>query len=110
METLTASERLRLDNEGYLALGGIVPVKRVADMRTRLEELLAVTEQDHAGTLIVGGLLDEKVFDATWRHPRVLAAFRHVLGDDYRLTRVVARGVRPGHGQQSLHVDWGAAG
>ena len=27
METLTASERLRLDNEGYLALGGIVPVK-----------------------------------------------------------------------------------
>ena len=29
-------------------------VKRVADMRTRLEELLAVTEQDHAGTLIVG--------------------------------------------------------
>ena len=73
-------------------------------MRTRLEELLAVTEQDHAGTLIVCGLLDEQVFDATWRHPRVLAAVRHVLGDDYRLTGVVARGLRPGHGQQSTGV------
>jgi ectoine hydroxylase-related dioxygenase (phytanoyl-CoA dioxygenase family) len=79
-------------------------------MRSRLEELIAVTAQDHAGTLIVGGLLDEEVFDAAWQHPRVLAAVRHLLGDEYRLTGLASRGLRPGHGQQALHVDWGGQG
>ena len=110
METLTASEQQRLDDQGYLALEGLVEPRRVEAMRTRLEELLAVTPQDHAGTLIVGGLLDEEVFDAAWLHPRVLASVGHVLGDAYRLTGLASRGLRPGHGQQALHVDWGGQG
>jgi Phytanoyl-CoA dioxygenase (PhyH) len=107
MHSLTASEHQRLDDDGYLALEGIVEPRRVDAMRTRLEELLAVTPQDHSGTLIVAGLLDEKVFDAAWLHPRVLAAVKHVLGEQHRLTGVALRGLRPGHGQQALHVDWG---
>jgi ectoine hydroxylase-related dioxygenase (phytanoyl-CoA dioxygenase family) len=99
-----------LDDEGYLALEGIVEPRRVAAMRRRLEELLAVTPQDHAGTLIVGGLLDEEVFDAAWLHPRLLAAVGHVLGDSPRLMGLSSRGLRPGHGQQALHVDWGGQG
>jgi ectoine hydroxylase-related dioxygenase (phytanoyl-CoA dioxygenase family) len=110
MDILAARERQRLDEDGYLALERIVESRRVKGIRTRLEELLAVTEQDHAGTLIVGGLLEEEVFDAAWLHPRVLAAVRHVLGDEYRLMGVGSRGLRPGHGQQALHVDWGAYG
>jgi ectoine hydroxylase-related dioxygenase (phytanoyl-CoA dioxygenase family) len=110
MNQLTASERQSLDEDGYLGLESIVESKRVKAMRTRLQELLAVTQQDHAGTLIVGGLLEEEVFDAAWLHPPVLAAVRHVLGDQYRLTGVWARGLRPGHGQQALHVDWGGQG
>jgi ectoine hydroxylase-related dioxygenase (phytanoyl-CoA dioxygenase family) len=31
---------------------------------------------------------------------------RRVLGDDPRLLGLSSRGLRPGHGQQALHVDW----
>ena len=110
MDQLTVSERQSLDEDGYLALECVVESKRVKAMRTRLQELLAITQQDHAGTLIVGGLLEEEVFDAAWLHPPVLAAVRQVLGDQYRLTGVWARGLRPGHGQQALHADWGGQG
>jgi ectoine hydroxylase-related dioxygenase (phytanoyl-CoA dioxygenase family) len=109
MELLTASERQRLDDDGCLTLEAIVPPHRVKAMRDRLDELLLVTPQDHRGTLIVGGLLDEEVFDAAWLHPRVLAAVRHVLGEGVRLTGVWSRGIRPGHGQQALHADWSDA-
>jgi hypothetical protein len=110
MEGLTGAERQRLDEEGYLTLVGIVEPRRVQAMRARLETMLAEAPQDHAGTLIVGGLLDEEVFDAAWLHPRVLAAVGHVLGDDHRLVGLSSRGLRPGHGQQALHVDWGGQG
>src|SRR5262245_58096119 len=106
MDALTANERQRLDDEGYLVLERLVEPRRVQAMRARLEALLAVTPQDHAGTLIVAGLLEEPVFDAAWNHPRVLAAARHVLGDSCRLTGLASRGLQPGHGQQALHVDW----
>ena len=49
MGTLTTSERQRLDRDGYLALKGIVEPKRVKAMQARLEELLVVTDQEHAG-------------------------------------------------------------
>lgn len=110
MEVLSAHERQRLDEEGCLALEGIVERNCMKAMRARLDELLEVTPQDHAGTLIVGGLLEENVFDAAWLHPHVLAAVRHVLKDEYRLVGVGSRGLRPGHGQQALHVDWGRQG
>jgi len=107
---LTKNECTRLDEDGYLALEGIVDPRHVARMRTRLEMLLAGTPQDHAGTLIVSGLLTEDVFDAAWTHPRVLEAVRHLLGPDPRLLGFASRGLRPGHGQQALHVDWGGQG
>src|SRR5690242_11635193 len=110
MDPLSLRERQRLDDDGYLAFEGLIDPPRVRAMRSRLEELLAVTEQSHAGTLIVGGLLDEPVFDAAWHHPRVLAAMRQVLGDDHRMLGLASRGLRPGHGQQALHVDWGGPG
>jgi hypothetical protein len=56
MELLTAKQRRQLDHDGYLAFECIVERTRVEAMRVRLEELLAVTPQDHAGTLIVRGL------------------------------------------------------
>ena len=107
---LTTHEIHRLDENGYLALEGVVDPSRVAKMRARLETLLAQTPQDHAGTLIVGNLLNDEVFDAAWNHPRVLAAVRHILGPDPRLLGFASRGLRPGHGQQDLHVDWGGQG
>ena len=110
MDMLSLRECQQLDADGYLALEGIVDPNRVKAMRARLDELLAITKQDHAGTLIVGGLLDDVVFDAAWLHPRVIAAVRHVMGAECRLVGAASRGLRPGHGQQALHVDWGGQG
>jgi hypothetical protein len=106
MNPPTASERQQLYDDGYLALDGIVQPNCVKAMHDRLEELRLVTEQDHRGTLIAWGLLEEEVFDAAWLHARVLAAVRLVLGEGYRLTGVISRGIRPGHGQQALRADW----
>ncbi|MEZ6058745.1 MAG: phytanoyl-CoA dioxygenase family protein [Planctomycetaceae bacterium] len=108
--TLTSDESRRLEEDGFLALEGIVSEKQLQAMRRRLRELLDATEQKHAGTLIVDGLLAEETFDPAWRHPRVLAAVKSVLGDSHRLLGVFSRGLRPGHGQQALHADWGGQG
>src|SRR5262245_39820799 len=88
MDVLTRTERQKLQEDGYLAFERLVEPRRVQAMRERLEALLEVTPQDHAGTLIVGGLLDDPVFDAAWSHPRVLAAVGVVLGNSFRLTGV----------------------
>lgn len=107
MDVLTASECRRLDSDGFLLLGEIVEPRLVRSMRARLEELHAITEQC-GGRLQVGiNLIEEEVFDAAWRHPRVLAAVAQVLGDAYRLLAVGSLSPRPGHGGQALHVDWG---
>ena len=51
------------------------------------------------GRLQVGkNLIEEEVFDAAWRHSRVLAAVAQVLGDGYRLLAVGSLSPRPGHG------------
>lgn len=110
MEPLTNSEQLQLENDGYLALPGIIAPECIRAMKAQLEVLLAITKQDHAGTLIVNDLYDHEVFDMAWQHPRVLGAVSHLLGSDFRLTGVSSRGLRPGHGQQSLHSDWGGQG
>jgi hypothetical protein len=110
MEILSSTESQRLDDDGYLVLEGLVQPEQLRTMRTRLQQLLAVTAQEHAGTLIVGGLLGMEEFDAAWMHRRVLAATRQVLGEDFRLLGVSSRGLRPGHGQQALHTDWGGQG
>lgn len=109
-QSLSPHERQRLDDDGYVAIEGVVSARQLEAMRERLEALLAVTPQDHAGTLIVAGLFTEEVFDAAWSHPRVLAAMEHVLGERYRLMGVASRGLRPGHGQQALHTDWADQG
>jgi ectoine hydroxylase-related dioxygenase (phytanoyl-CoA dioxygenase family) len=106
MDLPARRDHQQLDEDGFLVLENAIEPKRVKGMRDRLEELLAVTKQSHAGTLVVGGLLEEEVFDTAWNHPRVLAAVRHILGDEFRLTGVASRGIKPGHGQQALHVDW----
>ena len=107
---VSTAERRQLDDDGYVALEGIIDRRQLHAMRTRLEELLAITEQGHAGTLIVNGLHLEEVFDAAWKHPRILAAIEFVLGNDHRLLGTFSRGLRAGHGQQALHCDWGGQG
>lgn len=99
-----------LDRNGFIALPGLIDSKQVSAMRSKLEQLIETTPQEHAGTLIVGGLISDAVFDFAWSHPRVLSAIESVLGTDPFLLGVSSRGLRPGHGQQALHTDWGGQG
>jgi ectoine hydroxylase-related dioxygenase (phytanoyl-CoA dioxygenase family) len=110
MGALSAGERKRLDDDGYLGLEGVAPPGRVKAMRGRLKELLLTRNEGNRGTLIVNGLLEEEVFDAAWNHPRVLAAVRQVLGDGCRLMGVASRGIQSGHGLQAMHTDWSGMG
>lgn len=107
MDALTASERHRLDADGFLALEGVVVAERVRSMKARIEELHAATQQAGARLQVGKNLLEEQLFDAAWCHPRVLAAVVQVLGGGFRLLSVGSLSPRPGHGQQALHVDWG---
>lgn len=107
---LSAAERTKLDIDGFLALEGIVDRRQIRGMQSRLDELLPVTPQDHAGTMIVSGLHLEPEFDAAWKHPRVLCAIESVLGNSFRLMGTYSRGLRPGHGKQALHTDWATPG
>jgi ectoine hydroxylase-related dioxygenase (phytanoyl-CoA dioxygenase family) len=107
MSVLTARERQRLDAHGYLPLEGIVEPERVRVMRARLEELHAAAERAGGRLRVAKNLIEEGLFDAAWRHPRILAAVAQVLDDGCRLLAVGSLSTRPAHGQQALHVDWG---
>jgi len=109
-KSLSQNDRESLDRDGFLALTGLIGVRQVAMMKSRLEELLDASTQDHAGTLIIGGLLADPVFDQAWNHPRIQDAIESVLGNEYFLVGVTSRGLRSGHGQQALHADWGGQG
>lgn len=99
-----------LDRDGFVALEGLVSAKHLTVMRRKLEQLLATQPQQHAGTLIVGGLIEHPEFDLAWNQPELLAAIQSVLGEDPLLLGVSSRGIRAGHGQQALHTDWGGQG
>lgn len=106
----SSNEWESLDQNGFIALPGLIDSTQVRAMRSKLEQLIEMTPQEHAGTLIVGGLISDAVFDLAWNHHRVRSAIESVLGLDPLLLGVSSRGLRPGHGQQALHADWGGQG
>ena len=113
---LTAAEKARLDEDGFLPLPGILDAGRLEVIRRRLAELSAA-EGAQAGTEVhqeegtdrLSDLVNkDPVFEVCFTSPRVLAAIAHVLGD-FTLSSLNARAALPGHGQQRLHADWGVA-
>jgi ectoine hydroxylase-related dioxygenase (phytanoyl-CoA dioxygenase family) len=111
---LTAAERARLDEDGFLPLPGILSPAQLQVIRDRLAELSAA-EGDQAGIEVhqeegtdrLADLVNkDPVFEVCFTSPRVLAAVRHVLGD-FTLSSLNSRAALPGSGQQRLHTDWG---
>ena len=90
-------------------------VRDVRDYRIRLEEL-AEKEGEEAGkevhqeegTTRLANLIDkDPLFEKCVTDRRLLAAVRHVIGDDLRLSSLNARASHPGQGLQGFHADWG---
>ena len=112
---LSQDEKQFLDEQGYLPLPEIMNHAQVDALRTRFDELVeeegekAGTEvHQEAGTNRLSNLVDKgEIFEICFTHPRVLAAMRHVLGPDFRLSSLNGRAALPGQGLQGLHADWG---
>jgi ectoine hydroxylase-related dioxygenase (phytanoyl-CoA dioxygenase family) len=111
---LTAAERARLDEDGFLPLPGILSDEQLQVIRDRLAGLSAA-EGDQAGTEVhqeegtdrLADLVNkDPVFEVCFTSPRVLAGVAHVLGD-FTLSSLNSRAARPGAGLQRLHTDWG---
>lgn len=111
---LTATERARLDEQGFLPLPGILSARQLQVIRQRLAELSAVEGEQaglevhqEEGTDRLADLVNkDPVFEVCFTSPRVLAAVAHVLGD-FTLSSLNSRAALPGAGHQRLHADWG---
>jgi ectoine hydroxylase-related dioxygenase (phytanoyl-CoA dioxygenase family) len=113
-ELLSEEERATLDGNGYLPLAGILNEEQVAGLRNRFDQLVEAEGQEggkevhqEQGTNRLANLIDKgEVFQICISHPKVLAAMRHVLGPEFKLSSLNGRAALPGQGLQGLHADW----
>ena len=120
--TLTAEEKKFLDQHGYLNLGQLLSPDQLEQIRQRIDQLLQeegeragselmdsphIRHPKEAGADRLADLVNKgEAFDIFYTHPRVLAAMRHVLGEDFKLSSLNYRAAKPGQGLQKLHADW----
>ncbi|NNG35431.1 phytanoyl-CoA dioxygenase family protein [Nakamurella aerolata] len=113
-DTLPPQAYRQLDEQGFLALPGVIDPAWLDELRARTDELLAF-EGGSAGHEVGGqtgvdmlaDLLNKgEVFERMLRTPQVLAAVQHVLGD-FRVNSLNYRAAPPGSGNQGLHSDCG---
>ena len=110
---LSADEKSRLNEVGYVNLGPLLSAEEAAAIRVRLDEL-AIAEGDSAGkdgfvevgTIGLGSLENkDALFDVLYLHPRLLALVASFMGEDFGLSSLTSRVTLPGSGQQPLHWD-----
>ncbi len=114
---LTASEKLQLEEQGFLAFPGFLSPEQVAAFNARVEELFA-QEGDRAGSEFrtepgarrIANAVDKgELFEAVIQTPEVLEAIAVILGPDFKLSSLNIRSANPHNGcAQPLHVDSGA--
>ena len=114
---LSADEKRTLDEDGYLRLENLMTSEEVAAYVHRLDALARIEGEDagkevhqEQGTIRLSNLIDkDPIFEKCMTSPRLLAAVRHVLGDEFKFSSLNSRAALPGHGRQGLHADWGGA-
>ena len=113
-EPLSEAEKSQLDEQGFLALPGIMSAQQAAAIRQRVEALIAEEGEkagsefaQEIGAVRLANLVDkDTLFEVCFSHPRVLAAMNHVLKGDFKLSSLNGRASVPGDGVQALHADW----
>ncbi|MFE0512471.1 phytanoyl-CoA dioxygenase family protein [Streptomyces sp. NPDC058964] len=114
-QLLTPQQRSDLDENGYTVLPGVLGAEQIAAAKASLARISEAEGRmaGHEYTLCDDGahrlhnLLDKDVvYDVFLTHPLILAAARHVLGDDFVLSMLNMRSQLPGQHRQKLHVDW----
>jgi ectoine hydroxylase-related dioxygenase (phytanoyl-CoA dioxygenase family) len=114
---LSAEEKNRLDQDGFLVLENFVEAGALAALRRRIMELFAELG-DRAGyefkqepqTDRLANLVDYgEIFHRAIAEPRLLACVEHTIGPDFKLSSLNARSARPySDWTQPLHCDAGA--
>ena len=114
---LTDSQKRQLDEDGCLALPGLMSVRLLMELRARVEELF-LAEGEGAGSEFkaepgarrLANLINKgPVFEQVMLEPAVLEAVEFVLGPKFKLSSFNVRDASPhGEGAQPLHVDSGA--
>jgi ectoine hydroxylase-related dioxygenase (phytanoyl-CoA dioxygenase family) len=109
--------RRTLDEQGWVALAGLVTPRQRALLVERIEALFAEEGEragaewkQERGARRLANLVDKgDVFVAAMLAPDVLAHVAHVLGPRFKLSSLNARAAEPRGGEaQPLHVDAGA--
>ncbi len=116
-QTLSQAEKDQLDRDGYLPLADILSAEQIAQLTTRLDELIAIEGAEagkevhqEVGTTRLSDLVNkDPLFEICFTQPRVLAAIDYVLGGNLKLSSLNFRAALPGYGLQGLHADWGGA-
>ncbi|WP_175482810.1 phytanoyl-CoA dioxygenase family protein [Actinokineospora iranica] len=94
-----------LDELGYCRFDGFLTGDQLDAALGEIEALLRVSGRQ-GGTLHLKGLLEAgKMFDPLWLRPTLLAAVRHLLGPEFRISEMHYRAGKPDHGGQALHMD-----
>jgi ectoine hydroxylase-related dioxygenase (phytanoyl-CoA dioxygenase family) len=114
---LTESERRSLEEDGYLALRGLMTPELLAALRRRIDELFE-EEGANAGSEFLqepgarrlANLVNKgHIFEEVIVTPRLLAAVESVLGPRFKLSSLNARSTNPhSDADQPLHADSGA--
>ena len=114
---LTDAERRSLEEDGYLALPGLMPHGLLAALRRRIDEIFAEEGErsgsefkQEPGARRLANLVNKgRVFEGAIVNPRVLEAVEAVLGPRFKLSSLNARSTNPhSDADQPLHADSGA--
>src|SRR5215471_15248019 len=114
---LSDAQRRSLDEDGYLALPGLMPPDLLAALRSRIDELFAAEGtgagsefKQEPGARRLANLVNKgEIFEQVIVTPLVLECVAHVLGPRFKLSSVNARSTNPHtDADQPLHADSGA--
>lgn len=101
---LPAEDEERLAQQGYLVLHDVIPLQKLAAMRSAYDEIARI--DNRADEFLTDLLNKHAVFQAMIEDPRVLHAVGSVLNWDFKLHSVHGRNPAKGSSTQAFHYDW----
>ncbi len=76
-------------------------------IKIEVREMLAAAAFTEAGAKRICNLINkDSMFDVCFQHPKVLAAVRHIIGSQIKVSSINYRAAKPNGGLQPLHSDW----